>query len=474
MTKNQNDLGKRSEPRASIRLLILGSSGDAKLIISALHEAGVNVTSRLADAESAFIRELRDFAPNVVLAYAALPTYSGRLALEYTRRTHPEIPVIIMGDRIDEETVAFLRAGARDYVTKDHLAQLGPAVLESLDWERERRAGALSEVRYRRLFEAAKDGILILDAETGKILDVNPFMVTLLGYTREEYFGKSLWEIGAFKDIAASKSAFAELQKQKHIRYENLPLETKDKRVAEVEFVSNVYLELNQKVIQCNIRDITDRRLTEKKLFETQKMEALGTLTGGMAHDINNIFGVIIGNLDIARPMVTRQGDADELLGQALTAAISGAELTCRLLAFARRQPLRPERIDVNKIVSEMAKLMQRTLGGNIVVSLILGNEVWPVVADSAQLEASLANLATNARDAMPHGGRLMITTRNRHLNADYAATHADVPPGDYVMIEVDDNGIGLPLEILDHIFEPFFATKERGAGTGLGLSLAS
>jgi two-component system, cell cycle sensor histidine kinase and response regulator CckA len=472
LTKIQSDFGKVSEFRASIRLLILENSEDAKLATSALHEAGINVTSRLVDTESAFIRELNDFAPNLVLADVALPAYSGRVALEYTRRIHPQIPVIIMGDRIDEGTVALLRAGAQDYVVKGHLAELGPAVRAALAWERGRRARGLSDVRYRRLFEAARDGILILDAETGEILDVNPYMITLLGYTREEYVGKFLWEISPFKDIAANKSAFAKLQRQKYIRYDSLPLETKDKRMVAVEFVSNVYLELDENVIQCNIRDITDRKLTEKKLFEAQKMEALGSLTGGMAHDINNIFGVIIGNLDLARPMVKSQGDADELIGQALTAALSGAELTRRLLAYARRQPLQPERIEVNGIITEMAKLLQRTLGEEITVSLNLADKLWPVVADPAQLEASLANLATNARDAMPQGGRLTITTRNCHLDADYATIHPDVTPGDYVAIEIDDEGTGIPSEVLGRIFEPFFTTKERGSGTGLGLSM--
>jgi PAS domain-containing protein len=209
----------RSSTRANIRLLILDDSADAERATSALHEAGVDFTSRLVDAEAAFIRELHDFAPSLVIANAALPAFGGRLALEHTRRTHPEIPVIIVSHRVDaEETVGLLKAGASDYVAKDRLSRLGPAVLAALRWEEGRQAQTqreqairVSEIRYRRLFESAKDGILILDADTGKIVDVNPFMETLLGYTHEEYLGKSLWEIGAFKDEAANKAAFLEL-----------------------------------------------------------------------------------------------------------------------------------------------------------------------------------------------------------------------------------------------------------------------
>jgi PAS domain S-box-containing protein len=479
--KPGDDTGaSRRDPRQDMRLLILADRVDAQSATDALHKAGVDFISRRVDGEHAFIRDLDDFAPSLVLADTALAAYGGRLALAHTRRTHPEIPVIIMSDRPgEEETVELLKVGARDYVAKDRLARLGPAVLAALQWEDGRRrrgmseqAMRVSEIRYRRLFESAQDGILILDAETGRISDANPFMATLLGYTREEFLGRSLWEIGAFKDEAANRAAFTELQKYRYIRYEDLPLQTKDGRDVAVEFVSNVYREQDQNVIQCNIRDITARKATEKKLFEAQKMEALGILSGGMAHDINNMLGVIIGNLDMVRPMLGVQGGAEELVGEALAASVSGAELMRRVLAFARHQPLQPERVEVNAVVSGMAKLLRRTLGEDIKISLHLESDVWPVTTDSAQLEASLANLATNARDAMPGGGRLTITTRNCHLDADYAARHPDVVAGDYAMIEVSDNGNGVPADMLGRIFEPFFTTKDRGNGTGLGLSM--
>src|SRR5580658_6536363 len=171
----------------------------------------------------------------------------------------------------------------------------------------------LSELRYRRLFESAKDGILILDASTGQITDVNPFMVDLLGYTREEYLGKVLWEIGAFKDVAASKSAFLELQHLQYIRYEDLPLTTKDGRQADVEFVSNVYSEDDHEVIQCNIRDISKRKAAAAKLAQAQKMEAVGVLAGGIAHDFNNLLGVVIGNLELLRKHANLDRDEAQL-----------------------------------------------------------------------------------------------------------------------------------------------------------------
>jgi PAS domain S-box-containing protein len=220
------------------------------------------------------------------------------------------------------------------------------------------------------------------------------------------------------------------------------------------------------------IQDVTEQHNTERQLRQAQKMEAIGNLTGGMAHDFNNLLGVIIGNLDLTRERTGNDAELQELVGEALEAAWRGAELTRSLLAFSRRQPLRPAQIDPNELVANTVRLLGRMLGEDIEISLSLAEDIWPVIADPAQLEASLANLSTNARDAMPRGGRLIITTANRHLDADYAATHTDVIPGDFAMIEVSDTGIGMSAETTSQIFEPFFTTKEPGKGTGLGLSM--
>ena len=216
---------------------------------------------------------------------------------------------------------------------------------------------------------------------------------------------------------------------------------------------------------------INERERTAAQLVHAQKMEAIGNLTGGMAHDFNNLLGVIIGNLDVLR--ATRKGDAEveELGGEALDAALRGADLTRRLLAFARRQPLQPELIDVNEHVGAITKLLARTLGERVELVVETAPGIWPVLADPAQLEAAITNLATNARDAMPRGGKLAIATGNRQLDADYASLHPEVVPGDYAMIEVSDNGTGIPQDLLGRIFEPFFTTKEKDKGTGLGLS---
>jgi PAS domain S-box-containing protein len=220
-------------------------------------------------------------------------------------------------------------------------------------------------------------------------------------------------------------------------------------------------------------QDITERRLIERQLVQAQKMEAIGSLTGGMAHDFNNVLGVIIGNLDLLKRLVAIDGEASDLCGEALDGASRCADLIRRLLAFARRQSLHPERTDVNVLVGNIIQLLGRTLGEDITLKLSLDAAVCNVMVDPVQLEAAVINLATNARDAMPVGGRLEITTRTACLEASYAATWPDVAPGDYALIEISDTGTGIPPEIIGRIFEPFFTTKGPGDGSGLGLSMA-
>jgi nitrogen-specific signal transduction histidine kinase/ActR/RegA family two-component response regulator len=220
------------------------------------------------------------------------------------------------------------------------------------------------------------------------------------------------------------------------------------------------------------IRDITKRRLIEQQLAQSQKMEAIGNLTGGMAHDFNNGLGVIIGNLDLLGRLVQADRIAAELCDEARAGALRCADMIRRLLAFARRQPLNPQPTDVNALVGDTARLLGRTLGEDIALKLHLDAALWSALADPAQLEAALVNLATNARDAMPKGGNLDITTRNIRLDKQYAALHPEAVPGAYVLITVSDTGIGIGSEIAGHIFEPFFTTKEPGQGTGLGLSM--
>jgi len=224
------------------------------------------------------------------------------------------------------------------------------------------------------------------------------------------------------------------------------------------------------------------RHEAEDTLRQAQKMEAVGQLTGGIAHDFNNLLTIIIGNLDTMRRQLvaaTNPGDVQTLIGRmdkpldsAMQGARSAAQLTERLLAFARRQPLEPVRIDMNRLITGMLDLLRRTLGEEISIETVFAAGLWPVHADPHQLENALLNLALNAKDAMPEGGCLTIETANTYLDDAYVRRFGDVDAGQYAVLCVTDTGKGIPPEIIDNVFEPFFTTKSQGEGSGLGLAM--
>jgi CheY-like chemotaxis protein/two-component sensor histidine kinase len=212
----------------------------------------------------------------------------------------------------------------------------------------------------------------------------------------------------------------------------------------------------------------------EEALRQSQKMEAIGQLTGGVAHDFNNLLTVIFGNLETARRRAEiGSGDLQRPLDAALRGAERAATMTQRLLAFSRRQPLAPKPLNLNTLVAGASELLQRTLGEKVAIETTLGTDLWWVSVDQNQLENAILNLAVNARDAMPAGGTLRIETGNRRRDGrpETGGGESDAPPGDYVMLAVSDTGTGIPQEIVDKVFEPFFTTKDIGQGTGLGLS---
>jgi two-component system, cell cycle sensor histidine kinase and response regulator CckA len=461
-----------------------------------------------------------------------------------------------------------------------------------------------SETRYRRLFETAQDGILILDAETGEIVDVNPYMIDMLHYSYEEFIGMKLWEVSPFKDTVLNRTAFEELQDKGYIQYKDLPLETKEGKSIAVEFVSNVYKSNGDKVIQCNIRNITERKdanrklqeavifqqrlidalpvpifykdsegrylgcnssfeelfgqkreqiigksvfelspkefaeiyhkkdlallqdpgiqiyeaivkdadgvvhnvifhkasflnmdgsvggligaildITERKraeeekaklqeqFLQSQKMESVGRLAGGVAHDFNNMLGVILGHTEMAMeqvdPALPLHADLDEIR----KATERSSDLTRQLLAFARKQTISPKVLDLNETVERTLKMLRRLLGEDIHLKWQPEAGLWQVKMDQSQIDQILANLCVNARDAISGVGKITLETENVRFDATYCADHAGFVPGEYVLLALSDDGCGMDKGTLSHLFEPFFTTKGIGKGTGLGLA---
>jgi PAS domain S-box-containing protein len=343
--------------------------------------------------------------------------------------------------------------------------------------ERKNAEAALreSEARFRGFLAASPDAMIIID-QTSRILLASQRVQSMFGYAPEEVLGEPISVLlpERYGDIHAGH--LHRYMKAPKARYmsagKDLYALRKDGSEFPVEISLNPDRTSGNLVLIAAVRDITDRKTVEMQLRQAQKMEAIGNLTGGMAHDFNNLLSVVIGNLDLLRERQSFDPESGELAREALDAALRGADLTQRLLAFARRQALQSEPIKLNKLVARISKLLSRTLGENIEIKLDLEDNTWPVIADPAQLEASLVNIVNNARDSMPRGGVLMIATGNRHLDDDYASQHPGFAPGDYTLIEVSDTGTGMPRVVVDQIFEPFFTTKEQGKGTGLGLSM--
>jgi PAS domain S-box-containing protein len=375
---------------------------------------------------------------------------------------------------------ARLAASARDLElrVKEHTRDLvqSNAELKVQISEREQVEKRLERTRafFDAIIESLPAMLLVKTASDGKIVLVNRAAENLLGYDRSEMIGKTVIDLVPKQDADSILRQDRQALLLGKAVEDEYTLTTRKLGVRRLRMKKLPLLDEQgmQKYVVAFAEDVTVQRQIEEELRQAQKMEAVGHLTGGLAHDFNNLLTVIIGNLDVMAELVPGAPEQAELTAAALEAALSGAELTRRLLAFARRQPLQPEKVDANALIAGITKLLTRTLGENVKIKLDLDPTIKPIFVDRVQLETAITNLANNARDAMPAGGQLIINTRNGYLDRDYVAKHTEVEPGDYVTIEISDTGQGMTPEIAEHIFEPFYTTKGVGKGTGLDLSM--
>ena len=339
-------------------------------------------------------------------------------------------------------------------------------------WQRVEADAREADDRFRRVFDDNPVGMVLATADEYRFVRVNAAFYRILEYSAEELIGRCRDEFAAPDSVGMPPAAGAGGDPGWFGTDKNYITKTGRIVTARVRVMTLPATSSSGPLVLGLAEDVTEQRKLEAALRQALKMEAIGQLTGGMAHDFNNLLGVIIGNLDLLKPLPSHPAEAEELIDEALAAALRGADLTQSLLAFARRQPLNPNEVAINERVTEIARLLTRTLGERVTIKLDLAADLWTVVVDAGQLESCLLNMATNARDAMPHGGTLAIRTANSHLDSDYAAMHPDVRPGDYAMIEISDTGGGMTQAVVAQIFEPFFTTKGASGGTGLGLSM--
>jgi PAS domain S-box-containing protein len=356
-----------------------------------------------------------------------------------------------------------------------------------------------SERRFRTLFESIDEGFCViefLDGPHGPLSDyvhvsANPAYLANAGIAN--VVGQRVRDmlpleadgwVATFRDVlltgAPVRFERELVRTRRHLELAAFRIDPSERRQVAVLFqdvtprrrAELALRELNDSLERRVADEVAERLKTEAALRQAQKMEAVGQLTGGIAHDFNNMLAVVIGSLDLLdRRFVAQDARAKRHVVAARDAARRAAQLTQRLLAFSRQQPLRPEPLDANKLVAGMSDLLRRSLGGAVQLETVLAGGLWRTHADPNQLENVILNLAVNGRDAMPDGGRLTIETANYHLDERYAAGQPGLAPGPYVQIAVSDTGAGMAPEVVDRAFDPFFTTKEVGRGTGLGLS---
>jgi PAS domain S-box-containing protein len=383
------------------------------------------------------------------------------------------------GDRITQhETVRLHKSGREVEVTLSILpirAASGEIIggaktaRDVTDVRRTQRALDRESAERQRIFETSNDLILVTDT-AGNFVQVSPSSKAIIGYDPAEMIGHSAVEFIHPDDLESTRGEMraarrGQLKRNFETRYVH-----KDGHTVPLNWTGSWSEPVRRHFFIG--RDLTEIQAAEAQMRQAQKMEAVGQLTGGVAHDFNNILTVITGTIGILAEGVADRPELSNVARMIDEAADRGANLTKHLLAFARKQPLQPREIDVNALVLEAAKLLHPTLGEHIQITPLLTPDAWTAMVDPNQLITCILNLALNARDAMPDGGKLAIETGNVVLDEAYASMHNEVAAGDYVMIAVSDTGSGIAAADLERVFDPFFTTKEVGKGTGLGLSM--
>jgi two-component system, cell cycle sensor histidine kinase and response regulator CckA len=326
--------------------------------------------------------------------------------------------------------------------------------------------------RFRSLLDQTRDMIVLIEVPSGNLVDVNESACILLEYSRNELLTKTAGDLWSNEIAEFVKRHPEESRMELETTSIESPMITSQGRLFPVE-VNLRYARFGEAVFVVAVaRDVTDRKRLEEQLRQIQKMEAIGTLAGGVAHDFNNLLQVILGYTEIL--LLGKAKDHPDRKGILAIhrAAKDGSDLVKGLLAFSRKVQIKPRAIDLNHLVTDVREMLYRTIPKMIEIELILADDLSMVAADPGQMEQVLLNLAINARDAMPEGGKLTIETKNTTLGDNYCKPHLGIEPGNYVLLTVSDTGPGMEKDVVSHIFEPFYTTKAIDKGTGLGLAM--
>jgi len=460
-------------------LFVEDSRDDVDLILFELRRGDLTPDYWVVDTAEGMRTALREERWDIVIADHSMPHFDAPAALQVLKESGQDLPFIVVSGHIGEEmAVACMRAGAHDYLTKDHLARLVPAVERELREAGERRqrreaveALRASEARYRLLVENMADVVSVMD-DQGRYLFISPSAERVLGRPAEEALGRSVLDFVHPDDVPLVQHAIHEVLSRGETPFlGGVRLRHQDGswRILEASGTRLVAGDGTVSIISV-ARDITDRVQLEGQLHQAQKMEAVGRLAGGVAHDFNNLLTVILGYSNLLMDQLADNRLLYQEVDEIKRAADRAATLTQKLLAFSRRQVLSLQPVDLDTVVEGMADMLRRLIGEDVELVMKLAPDLGLTRVDPGQVEQIVMNLAVNARDAMPRGGRLVVQTADVELDEAYGRRHA-VQPGPYVMLSVTDTGQGMDAATQARLFEPFFTTKEPGKGTGLGLS---
>jgi PAS domain S-box-containing protein len=446
---------------------------DAELLKATLESAGITCNCVQTETEAEFIKALEG-EPDLIISDYTLPAFDGSTAMDIARRLRPDVPFIFLSGTIGEEAaIDAMLGGATDYVLKHSFSRIVPAVQRALNEADERRRRREAEHKLaqtleqlQNLFDNLDDVFFSFDPRTAKLLQISPACEKVYGLSREEFFlNPGVWrELLHPDDRATVRAAETTLQETGLASFEHRIVRPDGKtRWLHTRLKSATGGDGEVVRIDGVVSDITERRELEAQFFRSQRMDNIGNLASGIAHDLNNVLTPIVLGLQFIRTKVS-EPEAVEALDTLEACATKGAEFLRQILMFARGAETQQAIVHVDRLVWNVEGILRQTFPKSIEISTDIPPDLWPVLATSTQLEQVLVNLSLNARDAMPRGGKLSISARNETVTVDGEIRK-------HVIIEVIDTGVGIPPDDLAKIFDTFFTTKEPGKGTGLGLS---
>jgi two-component system, cell cycle sensor histidine kinase and response regulator CckA len=471
---------------APLRVLIVEDvEADAVLMLRQLDRGGYDVAHLRVDTADALRAALHEGQWDLLLSDFSLPTLDAMRVLEILNESGLDLPCIVISGTIeDEAAVSALKLGARDFISKDRLARLLPAISRELQEASDRRKkrsaeAALAEARRRMQFALEATGVGTWELEL-------PAEQAIWSDVFERLHGRCVGTLGGTLDallVTIHPEDRARIRSQIEVTTREAPdvqllyrVVWPDQSVHWISGVGHMFFDQGGRAGRAagTAMDITEQKRLEEQVRQAQRMESIGNLAGGVAHDFNNILTAILGHTtllleDCAHPIPPKH--LQESLEEIKQASLRAAGLTNQLLAFSRKQIVQPRILNLNAVVDNLEPMLKRVIGEDVELSFSMADGLGTISADPGQVEQVVMNLIVNARDAMPRGGRITVETANIDLDDSYGRQHGAMTAGEYVMLTVSDTGVGIPPALLAKIFEPFFTTKPKGQGTGLGLA---